>query len=357
MMRKTLYVLLLIFCAACSTTRPFKTSYGKKLSNSIAETRRLNINGIKQFLTIRGVDRGKPILLWLHGGPGNVAMPLYMHHSASLEDQFVVVYWDQRGSGKSYSPRIASTSMTLDQFTADTHELTSWLKKRFNQDKLFLVGHSWGGLLGLHVINKYPTDYAALVAVSPITDGPRSEQVSYEFTLNQAQQRQDTAALTTLKRIGPPLDGVYKGGFDSIVRERNLVQKYGGSYHQDLGGTFYRILRRSTEYNLFDYLKTNKIARLNWPMDEAIWPTIDLKRQIPEINVPVYFCLGRYDNHVPATVVADYCASLKAPVKEVIWFEESAHHLCFEEPQKFHALLKEKLVGTKTDAVSASGKK
>jgi len=120
-MRKTLYVLLLVFCSACSATRPLRTSDGKKLPNSIAETQRIRINGIKQFVTIRGMDRGNPILLWLHGGPGNVAMPLYMHYSASLEDQFVVVYWDQRGSGKSYSPRIAPTSMTLDQYHVDAN--------------------------------------------------------------------------------------------------------------------------------------------------------------------------------------------------------------------------------------------
>ncbi|MCX6215309.1 MAG: alpha/beta hydrolase [Spirosoma sp.] len=296
--------------------------------------------------------------MWLHGGPGGVAMPLYMHHSAALEEQFVVVYWDQRGSGKSYSSRIPPASMTLDQFISDTHELTSWLRKHLHQDRVFLVGHSWGGFLGLHVISRYPTDYAALVAVSPITDGPRSEQVSYDFALHQAQQRQDTAGLATLTRIRPPVKGLYQGGFDATLQERNLVQKYGGSYHQDLGGTIYRILWRSKEYNLFDYLKNKKIYRLNWPMNHAIWPTIDLKRQIPAVNVPVYFCLGRYDNHVPATVVADYCAFLQAPIKEVIWFEGSAHHLCFEEPQKFHALVMEKLLGVKPpDTVQASGKK
>ncbi len=92
-------------------------------------------------------------------------------------------------------------------------------------------------------------------------------------------------------------------------------------------------------------------------MDHAICPTIDLKHQIPVVNVPVYFCLGRYDNHLPSIVIADYGASLQAPVKEVIWFEESAHYLCFEEPQKFHALLREKLLGAKSDTVSTSGKK
>lgn len=343
-MGKILLFILLVIATACSSTRPFKTLSGEKLPNSIAQIHRIKINGNKQFLTIRGLDRRNPMLLWLHGGPGNVAMPLYMHYNASLEEQFTVVYWDQRGSGKSYSPRVSPISMTLDQFVADTHELTNWLKSHFNQDKIFLVGHSWGGLLALHVINKYPADYTALVAISPITDGPHSEQLSYKFTVDAAQQRQDTAALTTLQRMGPPVNGVYKGGISDLKQQRYFVQKYGGVYHQDLGGKVYGILRRSKEYNILDYLKTNKIARLNSPMIEAIWPTLDLKNQIPAVTVPVYFCLGRYDYNCPATLVADYCQSLQAPFKEVIWFEESAHHLCSEEAQKFNALIKEKLL-------------
>jgi pimeloyl-ACP methyl ester carboxylesterase len=342
-------LLLVVIASACSTTRSFKAVDGKKLPNSITQIQRVELNGNKQFVTIRSTNQRKPVLLWLHGGPGNVAMPLYMHYGASLEQHFTVVYWDQRGSGKSYSSRIDLTSMTLDQFVSDTHELTSWLKKRFNQDKIFLVGHSWGGLLGLHVIDKYPTDYYAFVAVSPITDGPRSEQLSYEFTINQAKQQQDTVALTTLKRIGPPVNGVYKGGISDANQERNLVQKYGGAYHQNLGGSIYKILRQSTEYNRLDYLKANKIARLSSPMFLALLPTIDLKRQIPALSVPIYFCLGRYDYVCPTTLVTSYYESLQAPFKEVIWFEESAHHACFEEFKKFNSVMEEKLlpIGTR----------
>ena len=333
-----------VITSACSTSRPFKTADGKKLPNSIAQVQRIEINGNKQFVTIRSINQQKPILLWLHGGPGNVAMPLYMHYGAALEQHFTVVYWDQRGSGKSYSPSVAPASMTLDQFVSDTHELTNWLKRRFNQDKIFLVGHSWGGLLGLHVIDKHPIDYYAFVAVSPITDGPRSEQLSYEFTINQAQQRQDTAALTTLKRIGQPVNGVYKGGIIDANQERDLVQKYGGAYHQNLGGSIYKILKQSTEYNRLDYLKANKIARLSSPMFLALLPTIDLKRQIPAVKVPVYFCLGRYDYVCPTPLVTSYYASLQAPLKDVIWFNESAHHACFEESEKFISVLKERLL-------------
>lgn len=342
--KQVFYLSLLVYCIACSTTRSFKTTDGKSLPNSVAQTRRIKINGTNQFVTIRGTDRRNPILLWLHGGPGNLSMPLYMHYNAPLEQQFIVVYWDQRGSGKSYSPRIAPETMTLEQFIADTHELTDWLKKQFNQDKIVLVGHSWGGLLGMHVIDKHPDNYHALVAISPVSNGLQSERLSYEFTLKTAQHKQDTTALATLKRIGAPSNGLYKDGLSALKQQRDLVQKYGGAFHQNIQATSSQIFRRSKEYGLLDYLKFNKIVRLSSPIIEKIWPTLDLKSQIPAVKVPVYFCLGRYDYNCPSSLVADYYDFLQAPSKELVWFTESAHAGCWEEPQKFNALLTEKVL-------------
>lgn len=344
MAKKTLYLLLLIVATACSSTKPFETVDGRKITNSVAEIRRIRINGIKQFLCIRGIDQRKPLLLWLHGGPGSLGLPFYMHYNADLENHFTVVYWDQRGSGKSYSSQIPPESMTLDQFVADANELTSWLKKRFHQDKLLLVGHSWGGLLGMHIIAKHPKDYYAFVAVSSVTNGPESERLSYNFTVNSAQQKQDTAALETLKKIGPPVNGLYKGGLGALRQQRDLVQKYGGLFHQDIKSTNSQVYDRSKEYTIVDYLKINKITRQSYPMAQEIWPKMNLKNQIPAVKIPVYFCLGKYDYNCPSALVADYYESLQAPSKELIWFEESAHAPCLEEPQKFNTLLIERVL-------------
>ncbi|ARK11022.1 alpha/beta hydrolase [Fibrella sp. ES10-3-2-2] len=340
---KALCLFLLLFCGACSTTRPFKTADGQLLTTSVAEIQRVRINGVRQFVTIRGKDRRNPVLLWLHGGPGSTSMPFYMYYNAALEDQFTVVYWDQRGSGKSYSSRIPPETMTLDQFVADTHELTKWLKQRFNQPKISLVGHSWGGLLGMHVIAKHHDDYQAFMAVSPMPNGPESEQLSYAFALTNAQQKQDASALETLQRIGPPDNGLYREGLSALKQQRALVQKYGGVVHTSLRMPGSQIYLRSKEYSLFTLLKSNKIQQLHSPMIQALWPTVNLKKQVPAVNVPVYFCLGRYDTNCPSTLAADYYESLQAPHKELIWFDESAHLLCWEEPQKFNALVKEKL--------------
>ncbi len=344
MSKEIILLLLIVIATSCSTTRPFKTADGKEMPNSIAHTRRIKINGTRQFICIRGADQRNPILLWLHGGPGNLSLPLYMHYNAPLEQQFTVVYWDQRGSGKSYSSRIAPESMTLEQFIADTHELTYWLKKQFNQDKIVLAGHSWGGLLGMHVIATYPGDYHALVAISPVSNGPQSERLSYDFVLNNAQEKQDTTALATLQRIGAPINGLYKEGVRALKQQRDLVQKYGGVFHQNITATSSQIFRRSKEYSILDYLKFNRIVRLSSPMVEKIWPVMDLKRQVPVVTIPVYFCLGRYDYNCPSTLVVDYYGSLQAPAKELVWFDESGHAGCWEEPQKFNALLIDKVL-------------
>jgi proline iminopeptidase len=317
------------------------------MPNSVAETRRININGVKQFLTIRGNDQHNPIVLWLHGGPGSLSMPYFMHYNASLEKQFTVVYWDQRGSGKSYSPRIPPASMTLDQFIADTYELTNWLKKRFQQDKVVLVGHSWGGLLGMHVVAKHPTDYSALIAVSPGVNWLKGLQLSYEFTRNTAQQKQDTLALATLNRIGKPENGFFKDE-SAFKLHRDILQKYGGVLHQNHKLTEIQFFLRSTEYRLWDLLKARKIRRAAAPMAKEIFPKLDLKTQIPAVKVPVYFCLGRHDYISPSELAADYYQSLQAPVKTLVWFEESAHAACWEESEKFNAFLEEILFVNRT---------
>lgn len=343
-MRHQTFLLLLIISTACSTTRPFKAVDGKRMPNSIAEIRRVKINGIKQFICIRGKNQDNPLLLWLHGGPGSLSLPFYLQYNAELENHFTVVYWDQRGSGKSYSSRIPPQSMTLNQFVADAHELTNWLRKRFNREKIVLVGHSWGGLLGMHVIAKHPDSYQAFFSVSSLTNGPESERLSYDFAITAAQQKKDTAALAALNNIGPPVNGLYKAGLSALKQERNLLQKYGGVIHTNLKSPGSQTFLRSKEYSLLDLLKIKKITRLSYPMVEAIWPQIDLKKQIPAVNIPVYFCLGKYDYNCPSALVADYYESLRAPFKELIWFTESAHVPCWEEPQKFNALLRERLL-------------
>ena len=114
------------------------------------------LGGHAQEVLVRGADARNPVLLILHGGPGFAEMPLFTTYNADLEQHFLVVHWDQRGAGRSYAADIPPESMTLRQFVADALELINWLTVRFTQEKVYLVGHSWGSLLGATLAAECP---------------------------------------------------------------------------------------------------------------------------------------------------------------------------------------------------------
>jgi pimeloyl-ACP methyl ester carboxylesterase len=136
--------------------------------NSVAELDRLKIGGVYQYVLIRGDDTANPVLLFLHGGPGMPMMYLAYRFQRPLEAKFIVVQWDRRGAGKSYDPRIATSSMSLKQEMSDTRELVNYLRARFHKRRIYLVGHSYGTLLGVLVVQHYPQLFLAYVGIGQL---------------------------------------------------------------------------------------------------------------------------------------------------------------------------------------------
>jgi pimeloyl-ACP methyl ester carboxylesterase len=186
------------FCLQRTTAGRIKIS-----SAGIASLEKIRLGGVEQWIQIRGNDRTKPILLFLHSGPGFPEMP-FSHVNAPLEKDFVVVQWDQRGSGKSYSPLIPESSMTIEQFVADTHELAQLLLRRFGRPKLYLVAHSWGSIVGALTVLNYPELFYGYVGISQAVDPPESERMMYRFALETATAQGDEKAVKELHRIGLP---------------------------------------------------------------------------------------------------------------------------------------------------------
>jgi pimeloyl-ACP methyl ester carboxylesterase len=157
---------VLFFCACAATTPPIINQDGTPVENGIARFEKVMLGGIEQTILIRTHDASNPVLLFLHGGPGFPMMPLFPHFNQELEKHFVVVSWDQRGAGKSYSKKISAESFTIEQFVEDTHQLVDWLRQQFNQEKIFLMGGSWGSGLGMYVIDKDRGNWRTCGAVS-----------------------------------------------------------------------------------------------------------------------------------------------------------------------------------------------
>lgn len=315
-------------------TRPIK------IPGSIASLEKVKLGGQDQWILIRGVDKTNPVILFLHGGPGTADMCLLRRYMTELEKHFVVVSWDQRGAGKSYRAIHPESSMIIRQFIYDTYELTRLLCGRFNQTRIYLAGHSWGSVLGVLTVERYPELYHAYIGIGQVADMPQNELLSYDWTLEQAEKAKDSAVVRKLVEIGrPPYSGNWRVKF---ITQRRYLGKYGGEFYGSNKGAFpvvFGSLIRASEYNLRD--KVNffrgilETVRLLGP--ELM--TVNLQEQVPELKVPVYFFLGKKDHEAPSVLAEQYFKILKAPFKELIWFENSAHLPNIEENSKYTDLL------------------
>ncbi len=323
-----------------------------ELSKGIEALEKIEIGGIEQWIYMTSNDVSKPILLFIHGGPGYTMLPILHEYNRELEDHFVVVNWDQRGAGLSYSDEIPYESMTLKQFVSDLHELTNYLKTRFNKKKIFIVGHSFGTLVGIKAISEYPEDYWAFASVGQFVNFAENEQLSYDFALKSAQQDNNSKAIKQLTSVGRPNEkGRYNNdsGYEITLK---WMEYYGGDIYGEtstekledeiLHSHLYKGYRQKVDSG-YDF------SELLFEDEEVL--NINLKEQLKSINVPVYFLQGRHDNDTPSKLIEEYFNILSAPKKELIWFENSAHFPFYEEPDEFSKVLIEKVLPEAQDGI------
>ena len=315
-------------------TRPFRTPDGKAVAGSIAEIAYLRLGGLDQWVMIRGERMDNPPLIFLHGGPGWSETPFLRYFNAPLEKHFTVVYWDQRGAGKSFGRHIPRASMTVEQFMADLDELVDRVCKRLGKTKVVIFGHSWGSVLGALYAARFPHKVAVYVGGAQIGDWPMAESISYAFALGEAERQGNGKALKKLRAIGPP---PYDA--DAVFTERPLVlQLQGRMGARDLWKTG-RALLTAPESSLFDLV--GAVRGFRFTMD-AMWPEVsplNLTRLAPALQMPVFFLLGRNDRWVPPETSVAYFDALTAPSKELIWFEDSGHEMFVDEPDKFNDVM------------------
>jgi len=291
---------------------------------SVASLEKIRLGGVEQGVLIRGQDRDKPVLLFLHGGPGMPAMFLAHEFQRALEKDFVVVHWDRRGAGKSYAAAADRTGLTVSRTLEDAFELTRILRSRFGRDRIYLAGHSWGSYLGLLAVRGHPEYYLAFVGTGQMAgDRGRVEDLRREFLSRAAAETGDAKLRKRL--AAPPIE----------VTEDDLF-RYGGELHASR--SFMPILMaglRAPEYTLRDILNVKRGADLvGREMVNDVVPK-PLEGEIPRFDVPVFFLLGRHDFNTPSRLAAEYLDRLSAPLKGVAWLERSAHFPFFEEPERF----------------------
>jgi len=306
--------------------------------NGVEELLAIPINGTQQWISVRGRDRRNPILLMLHGGPGAPSLPVAYTFQNPWEDYFTVVQWDQRGAGKTYAandPKAVAETMTVDQMTSDAEEVVRHLQKTYGKKKIFLLGHSWGTVLGVAVAQRHPEWLYAYVSVGQLIDTKRNEAEGYEFALSEAKRHNNTEAVKDLEGIAP-----YPGEPGSLTFARIGVQRKWLTYY---GGLTYGRTSFSYDANAWTLSPDYTDKDLDAVDDGSLFSLTHLLGPLEAVNLtnvttfgcPLFVFEGRHDYATSHTLAEAWFKSVKAPEKKFVWFENSAHMVMQEEPGRF----------------------
>jgi pimeloyl-ACP methyl ester carboxylesterase len=330
----TLALLALAFLIARPASTPaILGPDGEPLPGSIAEMTNVEIGGHDQAMLIRGHSEDNPVLLYLAGGPGGTDIGAHRIFWEDLERDFVVVTWDQRGAGKSYPALDPTSTLTLEQAMSDTIDVTNYLRERFDEDKVYLVGNSWGATLGVLAAQQRPELFHAYIGAGQMVSQTETDKMFYEDTLEWAEQTGNKGVADTLRKNGPP-------PYDDIL---NYIPTF--AYERDWND-YERVPRYDAKgempSNLFvrEYTLLEKIHAFAATMDtfSVLYPylrDVDFREDAASLDVPVYMLLGQHEARGRAVLADEWFDMLDAPSKKRIVFELSGHRPHFEEPERF----------------------
>jgi proline iminopeptidase len=307
---------------------------GLPVIGSIAELGSTTLGGHEQALLIRGRSTDAPVLLHLAGGPGGTDLGA-MRGDTSLEDDFVVVTWDQRGTGKSYGALDPTDTLTPEQMVADTIELTEYLRERFDEERIYLHGNSWGSLLGVLAASERPDLYYAWIGSGQMVSPPETDHMFLEDTIAWAESQGDDELVATLRGNGPP---PYQ---DVLAYEAALSHEHDWNPYPefDNDGEMPATLF-VPENTLMDQFNGMRAFLDTFSVLYPRIQDIDLRRDAPTLEVPVYLVLGGHEARGRAVPAGEWYEMLEAPTKEWIEFEDAGHRPSFEEPGRFAELMR-----------------
>ncbi|MEO0882087.1 MAG: alpha/beta hydrolase [Pseudomonadota bacterium] len=314
----------------------FETPNGIDLSRSVS------LGGIDQFVRIRGRDKINPVLLELHGGPGSPTSSLTYRNRRPLTEYFTLVEWDQRGSGRSVGDDSIIDTMSYDRLVDDTIELIEHLQSTLDVEKVILLGHSWGSMLGVGVIQKRPDLVHAYVGVGQALEWPGGFDETKRLLINAARVSGDAKTVQSLEAVPdewPPQEDV-----DALLEQISVIQgplvPYRKSLHASHSGNIFDNelvldVATSPDSGLFESLNLLELSDATKALIADIYG-LDLGEKFgTEFDVPVFIFQGEHDWQTPTTLVKPWFESLSAPQKAHVPFEHSAHFVMNAEPGKY----------------------
>lgn len=304
---------------------------------------KVNINNSEQWLLIRGKDSNAPLILQVQAGPGLPIIPEAdsLEELLHLETTYLVAYWDQRGCGKSYNKKINPESINLTQLVDDIIQCARYLRKKFNKNRIIVIGYSIGATLSLLAVNKESRHFSKLYAVGIDINIPAANEYAVEFALKKANEENNSRAAKQAVNLckKPIVESKIFQKRAKLLTDLGGI-KTGSSYRQLLVSSIKNMIY-SQAYGLTDIYKTIRGMEL---CQNALLPEIDnfnLFDEISSIDIPVHFLQGRLDAVAPWDTALKFFEHLKSDIKTFNIFEESAHMPHYEEPEKFAKLIDE----------------
>lgn len=312
--------------------------------DSISEYRKVVLNGVEQSILIRGKKRSNPILLFIHGGPGNPETPFIVPYQRKWEDNYTVVNWDQRGGGRSYQKEMDRSSLHTEQICQDAIALTEYLKKEFQVEKIYLVGHSYGTYVGMKCIQLHPENYYAYVGIGQVGNQQENEKYLLEYAKKEAEREENQKAVRELVEIGELPYNKYN--FESnMLCVRKWTTYFRGAIHnrKDTKCITFKVFM-NPEYSLMDmvsYLKGEKLYYGQATYDRALWELYEanLQREVPKVEVPITFIQGENDYITSYEMCSNYFNSIEATDKKLITLSKCGHYPMLEKTEEVSEVL------------------
>lgn len=306
--------------------------YAIEGSNPIDEAMYVPVGGIEQWVTIRGQDRNNPVLLFLHGGPGDVTNPWSYPYFESWLEYFTVVQWDQRGAGRTLakSGDAVAPTMTVERMTQDAIELAEYLRKHLNKQKIVLVGHSWGSVFGVLMAKARPDLFHAFVGTGQVVDFQQANRVAYDLALQTARRAGDAKGIAELKAVGPPpyADGK---GWQSLYKWRRVCE--GAETDRFLGGVLGFALAAPgySTRDVNDWMDGQVLGGQLFDQGNRLDP----KRLSGTFAIPMFVFQGENDCSSPTALAKNFVDSIRAPRKELVLIKGSGHFSVFMKSEVF----------------------
>jgi len=330
MNKLTPIVLLILATAACSNLATVRNEEGVPLTLAVSEMERVTLGDTEQWIYVQGTDATNPVLLWLDGGPGGTEVGWVRSYLGPLHEHFTIVCWDQRGTGKSYGAVDSPRDLKLEDYVDDVIALSGYLLGKFNTQKIYLAGHSWGSIIGTLAAARSPELYAAYIGIGQQVNGVENDTVGWHMVHDGALAEGKTDVVKKLEEYGlPPYD-------DGEKYYYLLSRLYGYSPRptQEAGFDSLKMFL-APEHNLGDRIN---IVRGLLDGVKLVYPQVaelDFERDVPSLDCPVFIVNGRYDYTCVATIAERWFTSLSAPIKDLRWFENSGHEPCYTEAEGF----------------------